>query len=204
MPADPPNHAVPPDIHALADEFLRLVVVSYGQAGEPDPTAWRQAEILLAEHPALRDASIHVDAAIGDTGRLQAWLDRDPALVNATGGPFAWPPLMYAAYARLPGVSTLAAGKLLLERGADPNAHAILQGRYRFTALTGVFGQGEAGPARAPGLRAVRPRAAGRRRRPERQPSRLQSHVPARRHVPGVADRVRPRPARHEQLDATG
>ena len=47
-------------------------------------------------------------------------------------------------------VSTLDAGLRLLERGADPNAHYMWGGQYCFTVLTGVFGQGEDGPANQP------------------------------------------------------
>lgn len=57
---------------------------------------------------------------------------------------------MYAAYARLPGVSTYPAGRRLIERGANPNAFYMWGGQYKFTALTGVFGQGEGGPVNQP------------------------------------------------------
>jgi len=57
---------------------------------------------------------------------------------------------MYAAYARLPGKSTLLAGKRLLAAGADPNAHVMWGGTYRFSVLTGIFGDGEGGKTRLP------------------------------------------------------
>lgn len=57
---------------------------------------------------------------------------------------------MYAAYARLPGISTLDVGKALLAAGADPNAHFMSYGTYRFAVLTGVFGDGEGGLIRQP------------------------------------------------------
>lgn len=57
---------------------------------------------------------------------------------------------MYAAYSRLPGVSTLDVGKALIDAGADPNAHFMSYGTYRFAVLTGVFGDGEGGLVRQP------------------------------------------------------
>lgn len=58
--------------------------------------------------------------------------------------------MLYAAYARTPGRSSFEAARLLIGRGADPNAFWLDDGQYRFTALTGVFGQGEAGKERQP------------------------------------------------------
>lgn len=84
-------------------------------------------------------------------GRLLA---ERPELANAAGGPNGWPPLMYLTYSRLPGLSesaVLATAALLLEAGASPNAGFLWQGLVPpFTALTGVFGEGESGPGREP------------------------------------------------------
>ena len=41
------------------------------------------------------------------------------------------------------GRSTVEIARLLLERGADPNAGFLWNGSYAFTALTGAFGRGE-------------------------------------------------------------
>ena len=130
----------------LANDFLRLVVIVYSETESADPARWQQAAELLEAHPEIRDENVYTAAAIGDVERVKNWLDKEPGLINRKGGYHNWEPLMYAAYARLPGVSTFNAGKLLLENGADPNAHYMWGGQYKFTALTGVFGQGEAGP----------------------------------------------------------
>ncbi|MEM9470693.1 MAG: ankyrin repeat domain-containing protein [Pseudomonadota bacterium] len=134
----------------LANRFLDLVTVIYHNIPDLGPARFAQASDLLAGHPDIRRENIHTAAAIGDVAQLDRWLDADPGLLERKGGPFQWPPLMYAAYARLPGVSTLAAGLRLLERGADPNAYHMWGGQYRFTALTGVFGEGEGGPVTQP------------------------------------------------------
>ena len=81
-------------------------------------------------------------------------LDRTPGLVRERGGPFGWEPLLYACYSRVPDSgdrSTLAVARLLLERGADPNAGFLWQGNLPpFTALTGAFGEGEDGANQPP------------------------------------------------------
>lgn len=134
----------------LADRFLHQAMLIYSESPHPDDNQWDKAAALLAAHPEIRDANIHTAAACGDVARLTRWLDDDPGLLEREDGPFGWPPLMYAAYSRLPGVSTLEAGRFLLARGADPNPYFLWGGQYRFTALTGVFGQGEGGPERLP------------------------------------------------------
>jgi ankyrin repeat protein len=134
-----------------ATRFLDLVSLHYGYfVGDFGPKRFEQAAALLVAHPEIADESIHVAAAIGDADRVSAWLDRDADLVNAKGGSHHWAPLMYAAYGRLPGVSSLPASRVLLERGADPQTHYMWGGQYKFTALTGVFGQGEGGSINQP------------------------------------------------------
>ena len=133
-----------------ASDFLDLVCLAYSAVPDAGPARFATAQELLEAHPEIRDQSIHVAAALGDVEAIDRWLDGDPALVNRKGGYYHWEPLMYAAYARLPGVSTLEAGQRLLQRGADPNAHYMWGGQYRFTALTGVFRQGENGPTNLP------------------------------------------------------
>ncbi|MEM7508548.1 MAG: ankyrin repeat domain-containing protein [Pseudomonadota bacterium] len=139
----------PPQIEQIATRFLDLVCLHYGS--QPDRIErFREAAALLEAHPTIAAHSIHTAAAVGDAAAVVDWLDRDPTLVEAKGGFHHWTPLMYAAYARPPGASTWPVGWLLLSRGADPNAHYMWGGQYRFTALTGVFGQGEGGPANLP------------------------------------------------------
>ncbi|MEZ2127327.1 hypothetical protein AAE028_06140 [Sinorhizobium sp. CB9] len=134
----------------LANHFLSLATVSYFARISADPARFEAALRLLQDHPVIADENIHVAAAIGDATRVARWLDRQPQLLDRKGGPYDWPPLLYAAYARVPGRSSLPAARLLIERGASPNAFYLDDGQYRFTALTGAFGEGEAGKLRQP------------------------------------------------------
>jgi len=60
-------------------------------------------------------------------------------------------PLLYLAHGRVttPDGDPCAAARLLLERGADPDTHAVIS-HCRYTAMTGAIGAGEAGPVAAP------------------------------------------------------
>jgi ankyrin repeat protein len=139
-------HTPPPQSGAapLDDVFVRLACLVYG--------AWHRsniatAERLLRENPGLASATIYTAAATGDVDAVRAAIHRDPSLINAKGGALNWQPLLYACYSRLddapPKRSSLEVARLLLERGADPNAGFLWNGTYPFTALTGAFGRGE-------------------------------------------------------------
>jgi len=134
----------------LASQFLELVTVQYGSVENHGTQRFAQAKALLDAHPEIRHESIYTACAIGDRAEIERWLNKDPGLLNRKGGFYHWSPLMYATYARLPGASTLAAAQLLLDYGADANAYFMWGGQYKFTALTGAFGHGEAGPIRQP------------------------------------------------------
>lgn len=134
----------------LANQFLSLATVSYFSHTAADPARFDEALQLLEANPDIAGDSIHIAAALGDADGVARWLDRQPQLLDRKGGPYDWPPLLYASYARLPSRSSLSAARVLIERGADPNAFFLDSGQYRFTALTGVFGEGEAGKIRQP------------------------------------------------------
>ena len=129
-----------------ADQFLLLACLRYGHDDHPD--RWRQAADLLARHPELTRASIHAAAAAADVDALTALLAAAPSLASTEGGPFGWPPLLYLAYARhapdLSARTVVAAARVLLDHGADPNAGYLWHGLPSpFTALTGALGGGE-------------------------------------------------------------
>jgi ankyrin repeat protein len=134
----------------LANRFLSLATVSYFANIPADPARFDEALRLLEDNPEIADESIHVAAALGDADSIDRWLDRQPQLLDRKGGPHDLTPLMCAAYARVPGRSSLPAARELVRRGADVNAFFLDAGQYRFTVLTGVFGEGEAGKDRQP------------------------------------------------------
>jgi ankyrin repeat protein len=135
-----------------ADTFLRLACLSYY---DDEPGRWAQARRILDRAPDLAEGNAYVAAATADAGAMRRVLAADPAAARREGGPFRWEPLCYLAYARHdPAISkegTLETARLLLDAGADPNTGYLWHGLPTpFTALTGVFGEGEAGPVRAP------------------------------------------------------
>jgi len=153
-------HEEPPGGHVsneleLADDFLRLACLTYG---EDDPAHWRRAAELLDANPALARANIYTAAATGDVRAATEMLDRDASLANAQGGPHRWQPLLYLTYSRLEAQSPVELAALLLDHGADPNAGFLWEGLSPpFTALTGAFGSGEGDqPPHRHGMRLAR------------------------------------------------
>jgi len=134
-----------------ADALIRRACLDYGRWRPEDLD---DARALLARSPALAGASIHAAAATGDVEAVRGFLAADPSAVERRGGPYAWPPLLYACYSRLApgdGRSTLEAARVLLAGGADPDAGFLWCGNLPpFTALTGAFGEGEDGANQPP------------------------------------------------------
>jgi len=135
-----------------AGTFLRLACLSYY---DDEPGQWEQARRILERAPGLAEGNVYVGAATADAGALRRVLAADPAAASREGGPFRWEPLCYLAYARHdPAISlaaTLETARLLIDAEADPNSGYLWHGLPTpFTTLTGVFGEGEAGPVRAP------------------------------------------------------
>jgi hypothetical protein len=134
-------------------EFLRLACLVYGDVDGPE--RWSLARRILQDHPETVPRGIHAAAAVADAAQVSGLLAAEPRLARTNGGPHRWPPLLYLAYARHdPDVAldaVLETARLLLRHGADPNSGYLWNGLPSpFTALTGVFGQGEQGPVRQP------------------------------------------------------
>lgn len=130
-------------------DFTRTACLNY--LGANDESTEFAAE-RLKEDPAIGRRDIFHAACAGDVQAVADFLEKDPALFSQRGGSFEWEPLLYACYSRiyLSGYSTLEVANLLLEHGADPDAHYLWGEQYRFTALCGIFAEGEQGPGRFP------------------------------------------------------
>jgi ankyrin repeat protein len=101
---------------------------------------------LLKRWPEIGRENVYTAAASGDLQEVERRLAADPAAANRKGGPLKREPLLYLAYSRLPGseAHALEIARLLLDRGADPNASWIGSwGPPAFTVLAGVIGEGE-------------------------------------------------------------
>ena len=131
-------------------DFQQLACLGYFHSDRPANR--ERARSMLHADPTLGTRDIWSAACVGDAPAVAGFLDVDPSLVDGRGGYFDWEPLLYACYSRLDLAdgSTLAAARLLIERGADPNGYFMWGGQYRFTALTGTFGEGEMGPVNQP------------------------------------------------------
>ena len=82
---------------------------------------------LLTDRPDLADDP-WVALAAGDPVRVARAVQHDPASINRPGGPFDLPPLVAVTHSQLGRLPAFVAGLrqcagLLLEAGADPNAH---------------------------------------------------------------------------------
>jgi ankyrin repeat protein len=136
---------------ALVDRFISFACLNYAS----DHTSRREkARDLFASNPELAHENIYSAATVGDHAFVKILLKDQPDLAMARGGPHNWEPLLYATYSRLNSSrkehSTLEVARVLLDHGADPNAGFLWDGVYLFTALTGVFGEGERGRLHQP------------------------------------------------------
>lgn len=134
-----------------ADRFCALASLTYTDADAPP--RWESAAEILEAEPGLTDRHVWAAASAADVSALRRLLSDDPGAARARGGPFGWEPLLYLCYSRVGATEsdTLAAARLLLDAGADANAGYLWRGMATpFTALTGVFGEGEQGPRRQP------------------------------------------------------
>jgi hypothetical protein len=131
------------------DAFLRLACLTYGK---DHSSRADKARVMLKENAELGRANIYAACAVGDAKLVKAMLAREPGLAKTVGGAQRWEPLLYACYSRvgIEGADWVEVAKLLLAHGADPNSGYLWEGTYGFTALTGVFGEGEAGKGNQP------------------------------------------------------
>ena len=151
------------DADARVADFLLLACGDWRVSGAQREAQARDAARILERHPGIARASIHTAVVCAAVDEVRRLLDERPGAVSEIGGPRRWPPILYLCSARPPDGPALDRSpetlRLLLERGADPNAF-YLGGNadIHYTALTCVLGRGEEiGPMhpRAPELAAI-------------------------------------------------
>lgn len=98
---------------------------------------------ILARWPDVGAGEFLMDMLRGRTAPVARRLAADPGLATRKAGPLNWEPLLYLAYARLPGGAGVEMARRLLDQGADPDARFDDGWGNAFTVLTGVIGQGE-------------------------------------------------------------
>jgi len=144
----------------MANQFVEIACLCYDDPHYDHRSFHARAHEMLADHPELAEANIWAAAAAGNAGAVDSFLDGNADLLNRPG-PHGWAPLICACYSRVrqidPRHSTFQVAKLLLDRGANPNAHTIKNNdppgsdrARRFTALTGLFGGGSTGLVNQP------------------------------------------------------
>ena len=139
----------------LPEQFISLACLCYGDPHYDYRTFHAQAHQMLLENRWLASADIWSAASAGNTAAVGAFLDENLTWLDHPG-PHGWTPLFCACYSRVkplePAHSTFEVAKLLLARGANPNAGVVKKyyQEVRFSALNGVFGGGDTGMANQP------------------------------------------------------
>jgi hypothetical protein len=141
------------DALGVADTFCSLSSLRYDHSDAPP--RWHAAAELIEANPDVLQHHVWAAASAADPVTLTRHLESRPNLATTPGGPFGWVPLLYLCYSRvsLPRNEdeVIAAAVALLDAGADPNSGYLWRAMATpFTALTGVFGEGEQGPGRQP------------------------------------------------------
>ncbi|MGE0425455.1 MAG: ankyrin repeat domain-containing protein [Reyranellaceae bacterium] len=133
-------------------EHVEIVLRASWQGGDPEA-----ARRILARWPAIGTDNIHIAVATGNLAEARRRIAADPNAATSKGGSLNWEPLLYLAYARLPGGDThaLEIARLLLDHGANPGAEFNDGWDNAFKVLTGVIGQGEGDRQGHPRARAL-------------------------------------------------
>ncbi len=142
-------------------EFVEIACLCHDDPHYDHRDFHARASQMLRDQPWLASADIWSASTAGNAASVASLIDQQPSLIDQTDR-HGWTPLICACYSRVtpadPAHSTFHVAKLLLDRGADPNAFTLKrnadprlnQTPRRFTALTGVLGGGSTGFANQP------------------------------------------------------
>lgn len=135
-------------------QFLRLACWDHHVHGKRDHRMHDEAaQRLLASHPEIARADIHTAIVCGDLEEVRRRLAARPAAARERGGARNWTPLLTLCYTRFTYAPThdnaVAIVRLLLDHGADANDF-YMAGDAKYSALTGVAGEGEQDAPRQP------------------------------------------------------
>lgn len=92
----------------------------------------RNATVLLGAEPALERFDLYTACVCGAGEHVARLLESDPSLARDTGGPLDCEPILYASLSRFSrsdpqrGEAIVRVVRLLLDHGADPNAHVTV------------------------------------------------------------------------------
>lgn len=138
---------------ALREHLEELAITRRGEGELADVVlraSWdggdRVAALRIVERrPEIGAFNFLTAVVTGRADEVRRRLAAKPALASMKGGPLQWEPLLYLAYARLPGAEKVGVdiARLLLDHGAAPDAKFNDGWDNYFTALTGVIGEGE-------------------------------------------------------------
>jgi uncharacterized protein len=136
--------------------FLRAACWDHHVSGKRDHRlADHAAQRLLAQDPSIAGENLYTAIVCGDVETVTRILTERPEAARERGGARNWTPILYLTYTRFTHPATIendhaiTIGRMLLDNGADPNDF-YMAGDARYTALTGVAGDGEQDAPRQP------------------------------------------------------
>ncbi len=113
---------------------MESVVVDFIEAASVPRDAWHasgdlsKANAILSQNPGIPGSDIYVSATLGDDTAIKSFIEENPSIATAKGGPRDWDPLTYLCFSRYLKLDRersdgfVRAAKLLLDSGADPNS----------------------------------------------------------------------------------
>ena len=143
----------------LVARFLDFACWDHHVHGKGDHRMYdRAAQRLLTQHPEIQRDSIYTAIVCGDLAEVERIIAATPSAASEPGGSRGWTPLLYLCYTRFSHPPTIdnavVIARSLLNNGANPNDF-YMACDARYSALTGVAGEGEQDSPRQPNAGAL-------------------------------------------------